>query len=89
MYSILVLNLFICIMLFSVLVSTMNTEKVSDIIVVNVEAWASGETEGQPMDCYQNVENKDDGRPAETQTYCGDCQPIKCTHWYGNGRCVR
>lgn len=61
----------------------------SDIFIANVEALAYGEIGGQPMDCYASVEKKNDGRPVETQTYCGDCKPIKCTHWSSSGRCTR
>lgn len=61
------------------------------VFAANVEALASGESGStdQPMDCYSNVEKKNDGRPLQTQTYCGDCQPIKCSHWWNQGRCVR
>ena len=60
-----------------------------DIFIANVEALASGESRGQPMDCYSNIEKVDDGRPVETLTYCGDCQPIKGTHWWNQSRCIR
>ena len=59
------------------------------VFMANVEALASGESGGQPMDCYTNVEKVDDGRPVETKTYCGDCKPIRCTHWWSQGRCMR
>ncbi|WP_419051732.1 NVEALA domain-containing protein [Parabacteroides goldsteinii] len=61
----------------------------SDLFIANVEALANGESGSQPMDCVYNVENTNDGKPVETKTYCGDCQPIKCTHWSNNSRCTR
>lgn len=60
-----------------------------DLCIANIEALASGESDAQPMECYSHVENINDGRPVETQTYCGDCQPIRCTHWSNSGRCMR
>lgn len=67
-----------------------NTQKniLVDTFMANVEALAGGEG-AQPMDCYSNVKNENDGRPVETQTYCGDCQPIRCTHWWNQSRCMR
>lgn len=60
-----------------------------NIFTANVEALASGESGSQPMDCYSTVERKNDGRPLHTLTYCGDCQPISCTNWSNQGRCMR
>lgn len=60
-----------------------------DIFIENLEALASGESGGQPMDCYSNIEKVDDGRPVETITYCGDCQSIRGTHWWNQSRCMR
>ena len=61
----------------------------SDLFIENVEVLASGESGGQPMDCYSTVESVNDGRPVYTKTYCADCKPIRCTHWSNYGRCVR
>ena len=61
----------------------------SDIFLLNVQALASSEFGSQPMDCYANVESYDDGRPKETQTYCGDCEPVKCHQWWSENRCMR
>ena len=55
----------------------------------NIEALASDENGGQPMDCHSKVWDAGDGRPVETKTYCGDCQPIKCTDWENKVRCMR
>lgn len=66
------------------------TSNVSDLVLSNIEALASGESDAQqPMDCFSSIQNTNDGRPSETVTYCGDCQPIRCTHWYNDGRCMR
>lgn len=73
----------VCSISLAVLFTTMESnEKVSDVMQANVEALASDESGGQPMDCYSKVWDAGDGRPVETKTYCGDCQPIKCTDWY-------
>lgn len=64
--------------------------KVTELCIANIEALASGESDAQqPMDCFSSIQNTNDGRPSETVTYCGDCQPIRCTHWYNDGRCMR
>lgn len=69
--------------------NNLQKDNFSDIFIANVEALANGESGVQPMDCYSRVENTNDGKPAETQTYCGDCKPIKCTHWSNSDRCTR
>lgn len=35
--------------------------------MANVEALASGESTGQPMDCVGSIDKIDDGRPVETK----------------------
>lgn len=66
-----------------------NDNNYSDLFIENVEALASGESGGQPMDCFSTIKNINDGRPVCTKTYCADCKPIRCTHWSGSGRCMR
>ena len=68
---------------------TLQGDNLSDIHMTNIEALASGESGGQPMNCYSHIEKKDDGSPVETVTYCGDCQPIRCTRWWNQSRCMR
>jgi hypothetical protein len=69
----------------------LNSQKsdLSDISLANVEALASGESGGQPMDCYCYIQYNNDGRPKTDQTYCGNCQAIVCTYWAGESGCMR
>jgi hypothetical protein len=59
----------------------LRSNNLSDVFLANVEVLALALAEGgsQPMDCYAGIEYVNDGRPVETQTYCGDCQSIQCT----------
>ncbi|MDR1115978.1 MAG: NVEALA domain-containing protein [Tannerella sp.] len=67
----------------------LRSNNLSDVFLANVEVLALAEGGSQPMDCYAGIEYVNDGRPVETQTYCGDCQSIQCTHWWNPGRCMR
>jgi hypothetical protein len=60
-----------------------------DVFLANVEALAAESNNGQPMNCYQSIQYASDGRPGEEVTYCEDCKPIACTHWWDSGRCMR
>lgn len=80
----------VCSIGFSVLLTNIEDNgEVSDVIKADIEALASDENGGQPMDCHSKVWDAGDGRPVETKTYCGDCQPIKCTDWENKVRCMR
>lgn len=69
--------------------NTLQRNALPSILLANVEALASGESGGQPMDCYSNIEMINDGRQVETVTYCGDCKPIQCTNYWSSNRCMR
>jgi hypothetical protein len=71
------------------LINLKNNDDIGRISLVNIDALASGENSGQPMDCYSNIQSTNDGRPQETQTYCGDCEPTNCTYWSNVSRCMR
>ena len=60
-----------------------------DIKLANIDALASDETGKQPMNCWSDIDYKNDGRPVSDKTYCGDCEATPCTHWWNEYRCMR
>jgi hypothetical protein len=87
-----ILYCFVVIVIFISIVNVNNNLQknvLPDIFIANVEALASSEGGNQVMKCYSNVVYTNDGRPVETQTYCGDCMPIRCTSWSNQISCTR
>ena len=70
---------------YGVYANQVENETMTDIMLENVEALASGES-GQRLDCWETVSST--GNILSTHvTYCGNCQAVLAKSWSRKSIC--
>lgn len=60
-------------------VSQRSSAKMSDLVLANIEALATGESGGQTLKCYKTVSSGGGGMMTHV-TYCGTCSAVWLMH---------
>lgn len=62
---------------------------VSDLLLANIEALASGETSGgQRITCYKKLDGLQ-GAPMEDKTWCAECKARPASKWSSPSECIQ
>lgn len=65
------------------------TSKISDLMLENIEALASGEAGSQYfLRCWRTI-TCEEANLREEKTFCGNCTATVCTHWSDENICRR
>jgi len=58
----------------------------SDLVLTNVEALASGEGGDQTLSCWKTI-NSQGNQTTTHKTYCGSCEAVPVHSWSNEGTC--
>ena len=67
-------------------VSQRNSAKMSDLVLANIEALATGESGGQTLKCYKTVSSGGGGMMTHV-TYCGTCSAVLANAYSDSWQC--
>lgn len=67
-------------------VSQRDDVEISDLVLANIEALASGESGGQSLKCYKTVSSGGGGMMTHV-TYCGTCSAVLANAYSSEWQC--